>query len=294
MSAPPSARLAVLGSPIAHSQSPAIHNAAYRALRLDWGYERFELTEPELAGFLAGRGPDWRGFSLTMPLKHEAFALADDLDHAARATGAVNTLLIGEVQGARRLRGFNTDVAGLVNSLAEHGMRGATQVCVLGGGATAGSAILAAAALGAESVTVAVRTPAKAEGLHRQAEAAGLALRIVPLDAAVAAASASQLIINTLPGGSDTGLVFDAATIARVTLYDVAYAPWPSALGAQWQRAGGQLVSGLGMLLHQALVQVRIFVAGDPLAPLPDEDTVFRAMTAAVSSEAVPSNPVEG
>ncbi|AMB58344.1 shikimate dehydrogenase [Microterricola viridarii] len=282
-------RLAVLGSPIAHSKSPDIHSAAYRSLGLDWGYERFELTEPELAAFLGSRGPDWRGFSLTMPLKAEALALADEVDETARVTGAVNTLLLTGSGSERQLSGFNTDVAGIVNSLAEHGVREAANVCILGGGATAASAIMAAAALGAQAVTVAVRTPAKAEGLHRQAEAAGLALRIVPLGDALAAASESQLIISTLPGGSDTGLVFDAELIGRVALYDVAYAPWPSALGAQWQAAGGQLISGLGMLLHQALVQVRIFVAGDPFAPLPDEAAVFRAMTAAALS-----NPVKG
>ncbi|SDS65852.1 shikimate dehydrogenase [Microterricola viridarii] len=281
-SQPAQNRLAVLGSPIAHSQSPAIHAAAYTALGLDWGYDRVELTEPELAGFLAARGSEWRGFSLTMPLKTEAFALADELDDAARATGAVNTLLLTQSQGGRRLLGFNTDVAGIVNSLAEHGVQQAGSVTILGGGATAGSAILAAAELGAHSVTVAVRTPAKAAGLQRQADAVGVALRIVPLEGAVAAASASDLLLSTLPGGSDTGLVFEPGVIGALPLYDVAYAPWPSALGAQWQAAGGQLMSGLGMLLHQALVQVRIFVSGDPHAPLPDEAGVFRAMVAAV------------
>ncbi len=282
MTPAPGSKLAVLGSPIAHSQSPAIHAAAYRALGLEWSYQRFELGQPELAGFLDGCGPEWRGFSLTMPLKGEALALADEVDVMATMTGAVNTLLLRHRGGERRLMGFNTDVAGIVNSLAEHGVHRAQHVCILGGGATASSAILAAAELGAESVTVAVRTPAKAQGLARQASAAGLVLRIVPLADAGAAAGASQLVLSTLPGGSDTGLVIDPEVVRAVPLYDVAYAPWPSALGVQWQAAGGHLISGLGMLLHQALVQVRIFVNGDPHTPLPDEAAVFEAMTRAV------------
>lgn len=275
-------RLAVLGSPIAHSKSPAIHSAAYEAIGLGWTYDRYELVATQLRGFLAERGAEWRGFSLTMPLKFEALALADEIDATARITGAVNTLLIDESAGSRRLLGFNTDVAGIVDSLAENGITHSRSVFLVGGGATAGSAIVAAAQLGAEKVTVAVRTPATYVSLHDRARAAGVSLEIVAMPDAAAAASASDLLISTLPGGVDTGLVFDAEFIRRVPLYDVAYSPWPSAFGAQWLRADGQLISGLGMLLRQALVQVRIFVNGDPAAPLPDEPTVYAAMRAAV------------
>lgn len=275
-------RLAVLGSPIAHSKSPAIHSAAYEALGLDWAYDKFELVDTELRGFLHERGPEWLGFSLTMPLKFEALALADEVDETARITGAVNTLLLDNSAGTRRLLGFNTDVAGIVDSLAENGITRARSVLVIGGGATAGSAIVAATRLGAEQVTVAVRTPATYAGLHDRARAAGVSLEIVAMPDAAAAASASDLLISTLPGGVDTGLEFGEAIIRRVPLYDVAYSPWPSALGAQWLRADGQLISGLGMLLRQALVQVRIFVNGDPTAPLPDEPAVYAAMRAAV------------
>lgn len=281
-------RLAVLGSPIAHSKSPAIHGAAYAALGLDWTYERFELSEPELRSFLAERDSAWRGFSLTMPLKFEALALSDEVDATARVTGAVNTLLLEHEQGgtSTRLRGFNTDVAGIVNSLAEHGTKQANDVFVIGGGATAGSAIMAAAELGARQVSVAVRTPAKAHDLHGIAQSAGLSFNVVPFAEVRRAASSADLLISTLPGGIDTGLDFGAEFMRRVPLYDVAYSPWPSPLGVQWQRAGAQLISGLGMLLHQALVQVRIFVNADPTAPLPNESAVYAAMSAAVSSGA--------
>ncbi|RZU65016.1 shikimate dehydrogenase [Microterricola gilva] len=287
-------RLAVLGSPITHSQSPAIHTAAYAALGLDWEYGRFELDADGLAAFLAARGQEWRGFSLTMPLKFQALALADEVDATARITGAVNTLLFSGAGATRRLHGFNTDVTGLVNSLADNGITSARSVLIVGGGATAGSAIMAAAELGAGAVVVAVRRPDAADGLHELARAAGVALRIVALADAVAAASEIDLVISTLPGGADAGLRFDAELMLRTPLYDVAYSPWPSPLGAAWQRAGGRVISGIGMLLHQALVQVRIFVAGDPFAELPNEKATFAAMSAAVQAgSATHSDAVE-
>lgn len=293
-------RLAVLGSPIAHSQSPVIHAAAYAELGLDWEYGRFELEADGLAAFLTGRGQEWRGFSLTMPLKFEALTLADEVDATARITGAVNTLLFSGAGTARTLHGFNTDVAGLVDSLADDGITAARSVLIVGGGATAGSAIMAAAELGAVGVVVAVRRPEAADGLHELARAAGVALRVVTLADAVAAASEVELVISTLPGGADAGLRFDADFMLRTPLYDVAYSPWPSALGAAWQLAGGRVISGIGMLLHQALVQVRIFVTGDPFAELPNETAVFAAMSAAVRVESAgpaenagPSDPVE-
>ncbi len=277
-------RLAVLGSPIGHSQSPLIHSAAYAALGLNWSYERCEVGEGALANFLSACGPEWRGLSLTMPLKVEALALAHELDTAARITGAVNTVLFRMVDGTRQVIGFNTDVAGIVNSLAENGITRASRVLILGGGATAGSAIMAAAELGAECVRVAVRTPAKAEALRPVAVQAGVALEIGTLQNVVHSASDADLIISTLPGGSQPGIVFSADVIRQTPLYDVAYSPWPSTVGAQWQAIDAHVISGLGMLLHQALVQVRIFVSGDPFAELPNESEVFAAMCAAVGS----------
>jgi shikimate dehydrogenase len=286
--------LAVLGSPIAHSQSPAIHQAAYAALGLDWEYGRFELEADGLSAFLDSRGQEWRGFSLTMPLKFEALAQADEVDATARITGAVNTLIFSGAGAARRLHGFNTDVAGLVDSLAADGITTARSVLILGGGATAGSAIMAAAELGAAGVIVAVRRPEAADGLHELARAAGVTLRIVALADAVATASEVELVISTLPGGADAGLRFDPEFMIGTPLYDVAYSPWPSPLGAAWQQAGGRVISGIGMLLHQALVQVRIFVTGDPFAELPNEKAVFAAMSAAVgATSATHSDPVE-
>lgn len=286
-------RLAVLGSPIAHSQSPALHAAAYGVLGLDWTYEAIEVQSGQLAEFITTRGPEWRGLSLTMPLKQEVLPLVTDLSRVADQTGAVNTVAFGEVNGHRTLSGFNTDVTGLVRALGEAGVPTASHVMILGAGATASSALVAAAELGAESVEVVVRTPSKAAGLVALGRSLGLVVAVSELAAAASGArldgstheapgafsgAVPSVVISTLPGGVDMGDLFSAEFRSRVPLFDVAYSPWPSALAQAWTAAGGQVASGLGMLLHQALVQVRIFVSGDPFAVLPDEEAVLAAM----------------
>jgi len=281
-SPPQPRRLAVLGSPILHSRSPALHRAAYRVLDLDWQYEAVEVRAAELAPFVSSLGHDWRGLSLTMPLKHEVLPLIDDLDRIARLTGAVNTVLFGEAGGRRTLSGFNTDVSGLVRALAEAGVTRAAHVTVLGAGATASSAVVAAAELGAEGVEMIVRTPSKAEPLVELGHSLGLVMTVSKFAHSGGLGTASDLVISTLPGGADFNAPFPAELRRHTVLFDVAYSPWPSALAASWTAVGGTVVSGLGMLLHQALIQVRVFVAGDPFEPLPGEDAVLTAMRGAL------------
>ena len=301
-SAVPFRRLAVLGSPIAHSQSPALHLAAYRALDLDWQYEAAEVRAGGLASFLAGLGPEWHGLSLTMPLKHEVLPMLDELDRVAGLTNAVNTVLIGETDGRRTLSGFNTDVAGLVRALAEAGVTTAAHVTVLGAGATASSALVAAADLGAESVDVVVRTPSKAGTLVELGRTLGLVVTVSEFSRQGSPKWQrspkweTDLIISTLPGGTKADIEFPAQLSRRAVFFDVAYSPWPSTLASSWLSVGGTAVSGLIMLLHQALIQVRIFVTGDPFEPLPNEDGVLAVMRGALTQEQVEegSEPVPG
>lgn len=286
-SAVPFRRLAVLGSPIAHSQSPALHLAAYRALDLDWQYEAAEVRAGGLASFLAGLGPEWHGLSLTMPLKHEVLPMLDELDRVAGLTNAVNTVLIGETDGRHTLSGFNTDVAGLVRALAEAGVTSAAHVTVLGAGATASSALVAAADLGAESVDVVVRTPSKAGTLVELGRTLGLVVTVSEFSRQGSPKWETELIISTLPGGTMADIEFPAELRRRAVFFDVAYSPWPSTLASSWLSVGGTAVSGLIMLLHQALIQVRIFVTGDPFEPLPNEDGVLAVMRGALTQEQV-------
>ncbi|GGI47148.1 shikimate dehydrogenase [Agromyces flavus] len=271
-------RLAVLGSPIAHSKSPALHRAAYDRLGLtDWAYERAEVGEGELAAYLDRLGPEWRGLSLTMPLKPEALEIADDVERLAERAGAVNTLLLAD-DGSRL--GFNTDIGGIVRALADAGINEIRHGVLVGGGATAASALIAMAELGALSVEVCVRDAGRAASVVELGHAMGLVIETRPI-ARLAEHAPADLVISTVPGGTDLGMV-PSDPIAAATLLDVAYAPWPTLLASSWLERGGRVVHGLEMLLHQALLQVRIFVGGDPLAPLPDEEGVLDVMRRAL------------
>jgi shikimate dehydrogenase len=259
-------RLAVLGSPIAHSASPPLHGAAYRVLGLDWTYGRERVDEAGLPAFLAGLGPEWRGLSLTMPLKRAVLPLVPERDALVERLGLANTVLLGA-----RPRLFNTDVGGIV-AVLERERIAPKRAVVLGAGATAASALEALAQLGAGERIVAARDPAKARTL---AAATGVTtLEDAPL-------ADADLVIATLPGGADARLPMPEA-VPGTPLLDVAYDPWPSRLGSAWTAAGGVLLHGLDMLIEQAVLQVRIFTAGDADRPLDREDAVREAMRAAV------------
>lgn len=277
-------RLAVLGSPIAHSKSPALHRTAYAALGLDWRYDAADVTTDALGDFVAGLDGSWRGLSLTMPLKEEILPLLDSLDAIGQAAGAANTVLITRVEGRRRLDGFNTDVYGIREALRRAGVESTQRTTVIGGGATARSAVVAAAQLGSEHVDIVLRSPSKAGDVIEAARAAGVSSSVVALhDRAVVATLEPDLTISTLPGGVGVGRNFEGTAAPRMsTLLDVAYHPWPSELAGVWEAAGSRAVSGLAMLAHQAVAQIRIFLHGDPLVRLADEERITAAMLAAI------------
>ena len=137
-------RCAVLGSPIAHSLSPVLHRAAYAQLGLGWEYAAHEVTEDSLGSFLDGLGPQWRGLSLTMPLKRAVVPMLDEASELVKVSGAANTVLLED----RRRIGHNTDVPGAVAALTERHQGPWRSAIVLGGGATATSVLLALTDLG--------------------------------------------------------------------------------------------------------------------------------------------------
>ncbi|WP_243063066.1 shikimate dehydrogenase [Humibacter sp. RRB41] len=294
--------LAVLGSPIAHSQSPALHAAAYTALGLPWSYGRADIVPETLEDFVSSRSDAWRGLSLTMPLKQSVLPLVTSLDGTARLTGAANTIVFDtDAAGRRALSGFNTDVPGIVRALAAVGTTRARSVLIWGGGATAASAVVAAAELGAQDVTVQVREPARAANLANLAHSVGLRIDIGRFGGELE--NRPDLVVSTLPGGAGANggarAIVSGEAIARaaadgVLLLDVAYDPWPTDVVRIWNllagagagSAPGNVLSGLAMLVHQALLQVRIFVTGDPEHELPRESVVLQAMLEAVGLDA--------
>jgi shikimate dehydrogenase len=276
---PHARRLEVWGDPIAHSRSPRIHAAAYAVLGLDWTYGRRRVTEESFAGELSGLDDAWRGLSLTMPLKGAAHDASAERDAHAALTGAVNTLLLHPAGP----RGFNTDVGGIVRALADDGVTAVTAARLIGAGATATSALVALGELGARHVEVVARRPEAVERLRALGQRLGIELGAGSFTAAEYAPV--PLTIATLPGDAGVaGPVADALAASGGMLLDVVYGRWPTALSAAWEHGGGTARSGLGMLLHQALLQIRVFAHGDTLTPLADEDRVIAAMRAALDA----------
>jgi shikimate dehydrogenase len=259
------ARAAVLGDPISHSLSPALHAAAYAELGLsDWSYQAVRCSEDEFESWFARLGPEWRGLSLTMPLKRVVIPLLDEVSPLALAVGAVNTVTW---DGGRRTIGDNTDVHGIVEALRSGGVDKVASACILGAGATACSALAALSQLGCTEVLVQVRSAARAGAALTVAGRFGVAVTLGGLDGVDEAAEA-EVLINTLPGGAATGWAEVMRTSLRATppgvLLDVNYHPWPTAAAAAWTAAGGTVVSGFEMLLHQAAVQVLLMTGHEP------------------------------
>ncbi|WP_262283853.1 shikimate dehydrogenase [Micromonospora sp. MA102] len=249
-------KAAVVGRPIAHSLSPVIHNAGYAAAGLTgWSYTRIECAADELAGLVAGLGPEWAGLSVTMPGKEAALAVADEASPIAAAVGAANTLV-------RRPDGTwyadNTDVAGMVDVLTGAGCAAGATVTVLGAGGTARAAIAAAARIGAAEVTVVARRPEAVRELGSTAEAVGVPLAGAPWDGAPAHARA-DLVVSTVPKGVADPLADNFDWRPGTVFFDVVYDPWPTPLAAAAVAAGCRVVSGLDLLLAQAVGQFEQF-----------------------------------
>ena len=267
-------RLAVLGSPIEHSRSPELHRAAYDVLGLPWRYDRVEVPSGTLPGFVAGLDDAWRGLSLTMPLKREVLPLLTTRTELVEISGAANTVLLDDAG----LHGFNTDVAGIVGALGDHGVTDVDTVHVIGTGNTAASAFLAASRLGASRVLVSGRSLAGIHELEELGDRLGVHTewRLYGSHVPVRA----DLVVNTLPGDVDPDDVPEA-DLGDV-LMEVPYDPWPTPRAARWTTRDALVVNGLEMLLHQAIEQVRIFATGHEGGELDHEDEVVAAMREAV------------
>ncbi|NEB56347.1 shikimate dehydrogenase, partial [Streptomyces griseus] len=196
-------RAAVLGSPIAHSLSPVLHRAAYAELGLDdWSYDRFEVDEAALPGFVAGLDASWAGLSLTMPLKRAIIPLLDEISAAAASVEAVNTVVFTE--DGRRV-GDNTDIPGMIAALRERGVDKVESAAVLGAGATASSAVAALAAVCTGPVTAYVRGPERAAEMRAWGDRLGV--DVVTADwADAAAALTAPLVVATTPAGATDAL----------------------------------------------------------------------------------------
>ena len=268
---------AVIGDPISHSKSPQLHLAAYRELGLEnAAYERIRIPAGGLLReWGSGRLAGLNGLSVTMPHKQDAALLATRLSPRVELLGAANTLVVREDE----LFAENTDVDGIVRALTLGRDQAPTwgqpesdrveigTIMIIGGGGTAMAALAAATELSARRVVVALRSPGKAsEGepsLAGVAEALGLDTSVISFDEVEAVLREGvDAVISTLPPRAADPFAAQwarAAASSRPMLLDVAYDPWPSALATAWEAAGGMVIGGLSMLLHQAVEQVKMF-----------------------------------
>ena len=235
-----SMRCGVVGSPIAHSLSPVMHRAAYADLRLDWTYDAIDVPAGALASFVDGCDATWVGLSVTSPLKREAAEHAVTRSSVVEELGVANTL----IGGPDGWHAVNTDVPGAVAALRERGIESVQSVRFLGGGATVESLLLAVRSLGASSIEVWVRDPA------RFAPAEGVTVRRLgdPIDEPV------DLLVSTIPAEA----VPPDAVESAAAVFDVVYDPWPTFLISAAAAAGLPIVTGLDLLAHQATLQVEL------------------------------------
>lgn len=244
---------AVIGSPVRHSLSPALHNAAFTQLGLDWVYTAFEVSPGEAQAALdAMRTFRLGGLSVTMPHKEAVAGAVDSLDPAAAALRSVNTV-VPQTDGS--LKGYSTDGAGFVASLAAAGVVVAGRaVCVLGAGAAARSIIDELSRAGAARVAVVNRTAGAAE------EAALLAGAIGVVGGATDVRDAEIVINATSVGMAADDMPCDPSVLrAGQVVADIVYHPRETALLRAAKAAGAVTVEGLGMLVHQAALQQQLW-----------------------------------
>lgn len=254
-----STRLAgVIGTPVRHSLSPAIHNAAYQECGLDWVYVALEVGEGQANAAFAGmRALGITGLSVTMPHKDAAFAAVDELSPAARSMRAVNCVHLEN----GLLVGYNTDGDGFVDSLrSDAGVepRGLS-VVVIGAGGAARSVIEALGRSGAASVSVINRTPERASEASTLAGPVG---RVGSWDDV----NGADLVVNaTSVGLGGQGMPVSASLLRNgQVVADLVYHPLETPLLAAARAVGARAVDGLGMLVHQAAHQFRIWTGVEP------------------------------
>ncbi|MEJ6619144.1 MAG: hypothetical protein QNL06_00840 [Pontimonas sp.] len=262
----------VWGSPISHSLSPALHRAAYGVLGLDKTYEPQEVTELTLERTWAAHYPELFGLSLTMPLKSGIVALVADHDPVVDILGVANTVYFK--QETARLA--NTDPWGVWGALREHDVV-ARRPWILGAGATARAVGYGLMLQSSQQVTLVVRSRERAAATTKVLSGLGLEVAVV-LATELDDQATPDLVVSTLPGGVDAPFVLPDSAIAHAPLLDVAYHPWPSALATSWSESSKPVISGVWMLVHQALMQIRLFTQASMETPLADEEQVLEAM----------------
>jgi shikimate dehydrogenase len=271
-----SRRQEVWGSPIAHSQSPQLHLAAYQTLGLDWEYRRTEVDTEQLEPAFRSLPAEVGGLSLTMPLKEGILELVSDHRGPVDILHAANTVVRSE-------DGWwldNTDWWGVDRVIRNSGGIHHQEAWILGAGATARSVLYALSQHEVTKVVFIVRDPSRARVAQVLAQTLGLNCEVATFDQLPE--SQPAWVFSTVPGGTVEQPEAFAAFAGASTYLDAAYDPWPTPLASVWLEEGSTILPGLEMLTYQALAQIRGLVMGDTSTPLDREDLVVETMREAV------------
>jgi shikimate dehydrogenase len=269
-------KFCVVGSPIKHSLSPVIHKAAYARLGLDFSYERIEVPLGGLGAVMEDQA--FSGLSVTMPLKNDAFELSDSYSPEAERTGVVNTL----VRSSSGWVGHNTDVLGFAKCFNQ--VSDPQRITIVGSGATARSAALAISrAFPAAKLSVVGRTASSLVEFTGYLNSLGISSEV--LDPEASSLVGADLVVSTVPAGAFTELWDELGAITsanRGFLFDVAYDPWPSLASQAW---AGKTISGLELLIWQAIEQVKLFADSTGHLVSIVEQELYESMIGAVAEQ---------
>lgn len=245
----------VMGDPIEHSVSPAMHNMAFNAMELDYVYVPFKVKKADLANAVqAVRALNIRGLNVTIPHKVEIIPLLDDIDSLAREIGAVNVL----VNNDGILKGYNTDAEGFLHVMLEHGVEPEGQnVVILGAGGAARAIAFTLAGRGANLIIL-NRTPANAAKCAADvSNATGQTVEVLALDAKNLsdAMDRGHILVNTTSVGmfpeKNNALVTSNLIRPHFIVADIVYNPYKTRLLAEAEKAGARTINGLEMLIWQ-------------------------------------------
>ena len=263
----PSTRLyGLIGSPISHSLSPAIHCAVYRAAGIDAVYLAWDTPQEKLEERVKALRNLAGGFNVTIPLKEVVLRLLDSLDEAAEAIGAVNTVRVEDGS----LTGYNTDYLGVAECLRGHRPRVAL---IMGAGGAARAAVYALRGLGAVKVIIANRSLGRAQRFAEWCKSLGLDALAVSLSEAAGWAARADTVVNATPLGSEACCPGDAPPVLDglhegQVVFDMVYRPLETLLLKRAQEAGARAVDGLCMLVWQALYADKIWLGVEPTSEL--------------------------
>ncbi len=258
--------LGIIGYPIGHSISPRFQQAALDFCGIDAEYRAYPVAPVDVGKFVAGlRQPGILGINVTVPHKEAVIPFLDEIDDWATEAGAVNTI----VNRQGRLTGHNTDGYGFLRALQEGGgfqPRG-RRTLILGAGGAARGVVLALAREGVGYLTIANRTPERAESLAQLARGRGIAAQAIPLSGAdlTESAASAELIVNCTtigmthgPGAADSPLPRQAIPVTAL-VYDLVYNPLETRLLRDAAQIGAATLGGIQMLVYQGAASFELW-----------------------------------